>query len=114
MTVEEKATLSLHAPPEIPLTFLPTENPRFVVLKAAPCPLFVFGGCLVYAHRPYVCRRFACMRPDPKSEPLEMSIDISVNAEDRLIQNRVARRQLVQIQRKAQRWGRSHGWKESD
>lgn len=109
MTVEEKIKLQFAAPKEIRLEFTPVEGqPNFVEMTAGPCPLFVFGGCLVYSVRPYNCRRFACMRPDVKSEPF----DPERNVIDRVRYSRVARRMAQGIQRKAQRWARNHGWAE--
>lgn len=111
MTKEEAAVLVHHAPPTIQMQFRPTEDPRFVALKAAPCPLFVFHTCLVYEHRPYNCRRFACMRPDPKAEPWAFTPEGDcANLWDRLRVSRVARRLGTLIQRKAQKWARRHGW----
>jgi Fe-S-cluster containining protein len=74
MTKEEAAVLVHAAPPQIVMHFRPIEGSegRYVALKAQPCPLFVFNGCLVYNSRPYNCRRFGCMRPDPKTEPFEI------------------------------------------
>lgn len=101
--------LVLHAPKEITMNFRPTEDPKFVAMQAGPCPLFVFNGCLVYEHRPYNCRRFACMRPDVKAEPFEVD---GSNLLDRVKTSRVARRLATQIQRKARRWADKHGWAE--
>lgn len=94
---------------------IPESN--LVALKAKPCPFFIFGDCQVYDVRPYNCRRFACLRPDPKSEPLELVPSRPgryptgcVNADDRFMLSRASRRLLIQIQRKASRWALSHGW----
>ena len=106
MTKREASILVLHAPPTIQMQFRQIDD-KFVALKAAPCPLYVFGSCLVYAVRPYNCRRFACMRPDPKTEPFEVN---DGNWKDRLLTSRSARRQLMNIQRKAQRWADRMGW----
>lgn len=114
MTKQEAAHLVAVAPPEIYLEFRPSPNPaeaNFVLMKAGPCPLFVFNGCLVYKDRPYNCRRFACMRPDPKTEVFELdSQGRCVNMWDRFKTSRQARRMLVHIQAKAQRWARKWGW----
>lgn len=94
---------------------------NLVALKAKPCPFFVFSGCLVYASRPYNCRRFGCMRPDPKTEAyVEAQVPahtvladiVCVNLRVRLLQSRVARRAAILLQRKAQRWADTHGWLE--
>jgi Fe-S-cluster containining protein len=105
MTKEEAAVLTHAAPSSIRLQFRPIEDK--VGLKAGPCPLFAFNTCLVYKVRPYNCRRFACMRPDVKAEPFELD---GGNLLARVKTSRVARRLAVQIQRKAQRWARTHGW----
>lgn len=106
MTKEEAAILVHAAPKEIQMQFRPVGD-GFVALKAAPCPLFAFNGCLVYESRPYNCRRFACMRPDVKAEPFS---DECVT--DRIKTSRVALRMAVHIQNKAMRWARKHGWGE--
>ena len=79
---------------------------KFLAIKAGPCPLHIFNRCTVYDVRPYNCRRFACLRPDPASEPFEaMGWDVRVKV------SRAARRMLATYQRKAQRWAVQHGWK---
>lgn len=108
MTTEEAAVIVHAAPKEIKLEFRKVGE-GFVALKAAPCPLFVFNGCLVYESRPYNCRRFGCMRPDVKAEPFEVS---GANLMDRVKTSRVARRMAQEMQRKAMRWARKHGWLE--
>ncbi len=111
MTKAEAAAVVHAAPPEIKLNFRPGLD-GFVAMQTGPCPLFVFGGCLVYHARPYNCRRFACMRPEPKKEKLELSGAIGcLNLEARLIHSRIARRLYQRIQSKAQAWAQSHGWK---
>jgi Fe-S-cluster containining protein len=80
------------------LAFAPHADPRFVRLLAAPCPLYA-NGCTVYDVRPYNCRRFACQRTDYDTQ-----------AYDQGPQTRQDVRQLVVLQRHAQRWGRTHGW----
>ncbi len=107
MTKQEASVLVLHAPPEVAMEFRKVDE-AFVALKAHPCPLFIFQGCLVYSVRPYNCRRFGCMRPDVKAELFEVR---GGNLLDRVKTSRVARRLAVQMQRKAQRWADKHGWK---
>lgn len=106
MTREEAVIITHHAPAEITLHFRDAGE-GFVALKAKPCPLYVFKGCLVYNHRPFNCRRFACMRPDVKAEPFEAS---GANMMDRVKTSRVARRMAQRIQNKAQGWAQRHGW----
>lgn len=111
MTKEEAAGIVHAAPKGITLHFRPVDDGKFVALKAAPCPLYVFKTCLVYAVRPFNCRRFGCMRPDVKAEPYEVS---GANMMDRVKTSRVALRMAQTMQRRAMRWARTHGWKETD
>lgn len=107
MTKEEAAVLVHNAPPEIVMHFRPVDE-HFVALKAKPCPLYAFSSCLVYAVRPYACRRFACLRPDVRAEPFEPA---GTNMSDRTQTSRVARRMMQRIQNKAMGWAQAHGWK---
>lgn len=98
-------------------------EPGFVSLRAGPCPfLSATNICTVHAIRPYNCRRFACLRPDPSTEPLEGVPPSPIltyraigcaNLRDRLVHSRVARRLYTRIQKKAQRWALAHGWREA-
>lgn len=106
MTKEEAAAIVHAAPKEIAMHFRDAGD-GFVALKAQPCPLYAFKGCLVYSVRPYNCRRFGCMRPDVKAEPFEAD---GANMMDRVKTSRVARRLAEQLQHKAQRWARKMGW----
>lgn len=110
MTKEEANTLVFHAPPTVTLQFRPLHD-NFVAMKVGPCPLYVFHTCIVYEHRPYQCRRFACMRPDTQSEPFEEGGPLGCkNLSDRVATSRVALRQAKHIQKKAQGWAQAHGW----
>lgn len=109
MTKEEAAVLVHHAPSTIHLNFRPIDE-KFVALQQQPCPLFVFGGCLVYSVRPYNCRRFLCMRPDIKAEPFEAS---GANMTARTETNRAAWRMAKTNQRRARRWADKHGWNDA-
>jgi len=101
LTHAERAEIEQAAHPSRALSFLPHEDVRFVRLVAGPCPLYDAEAriCTVYTVRPYNCRRFACQRTDYGQQ-----------AYDQGPTTREDRRQLVMIQRKAQRWGRSYGW----
>lgn len=106
MTKDEAAAIVHAAPKEIAMHFRPAGD-GFVALKAQPCPLYAFKGCLVYSVRPYNCRRFGCMRPDVKAEAFEAD---GSNMMDRVKTSRVARRMAENMQRRAQRWARKMGW----
>lgn len=111
MTKQEASHLVLYAPPTVQLQFRPTDHPNMVAMKTGPCPLFIFQTCIIYEHRPYNCRRFACMRPDPKSEPLELDGEgHCLNFWDRIRANNEARQLARWIQRRAQEWARKMGW----
>lgn len=110
MTKEEASTLVAHAPSTIVLQFRPGDVEGFVAMKTGPCPLYVFHTCLAYDYRPYNCRRFLCMRPDPKSEPLEE--EGHKNQMDRMMTNRDMRRLGMRNQQKSRKWADAHGWKE--
>ena len=90
--------------------------PGFVALKAHPCPLLAYDKglavCTVYPVRPYNCRRWGCFRPDPRTEPLEPDAGFlgAACVRERFEQSREVRRALELMQRKAKRWGRNHGW----
>lgn len=100
MTHAERDEIERAVPSGVALSFHAHADPRFVRLAAAPCPLYdaETRRCTVYEVRPYNCRRFACQRTD-YTQPYTQGP-----------QTRADRRQLVVIQRHAQRWGRSHGW----
>lgn len=124
---EERKVLQAYAEKHLPIktlnkvNFVAGPEPGFDALLARPCPFYDIEArtCLVYEVRPYNCRRFACMRPDIKSEhlvlmphdPRMLLSEVGcVNTRTRLLESRVARRLFEQIQRKAQRWARKHGW----
>ena len=115
MTREERTAILPVIPLGIQTAWREIEGTNMVALKAQPCPFFIFKECVVYDVRPYNCRRFACLRPDPKTEPFEFDhtpqkLTGCKNADDRFYTSRVAKRLLIQIQRKAQIWARKHGW----
>lgn len=106
MTHEERLVLMRAIPQGLVTQWRPIDE-MFVALKAGPCPLYAFKTCLVYAVRPFNCRRFGCMRPDVVAEPFEAN---GANMMDRTNTSRVAWRMAKLMQRKAQRWARKHGW----
>lgn len=112
MTRQERHGLLRHVPDGIESSWREVDD-TFVALKAHPCPFFIFKGCVVYEHRPYNCRRFACMRPDPKAEPVKTDGQLSAAVMDRVKTSRVARRMAQLIQRRAQPWSLRHGWPQS-
>lgn len=108
------------------LTFEETADERFVELVAKPCPFLDESSgkpiCSVRPIRPYNCRRFGCLRPDPSSEPFRLGKlpDFvpypnlaNVNMRMRIIQSAKMRKLYALLQRKAQRWGRKVGWSEA-
>jgi Fe-S-cluster containining protein len=100
MTHAERAAIESAEPSGVALTFTPHVDSRFVRLLAGPCPLYdAKVGCTVYDARPMNCRRFACQRTDYDTQVYDQGP-----------QTRQDTRQLIVIQRHAQRWGRSHGW----
>lgn len=114
MTKEEQLVLFKHIPQGIETSWRDIDE-KFVALKAQPCPLYAFKGCVVYAVRPYSCRRFACMRPNPKKEPFEQGGPLGcMNLSDRVSTSRVALRLAKLIQRRAQKWALRHGWTSDD
>lgn len=100
MTHAERREIERVAPSHVVLSWRPHADDRFTRLSAGPCPLYLDAQCSVYAVRPFNCRRFGCLRTD-YAQPYDQGP-----------QTRQDRRQLVVMQRHAQRWGRSHGWTE--
>src|SRR6266436_5408299 len=80
MTLEEQVVVQAAADKVLTMGQLskmvwePSETAGFVNLKARPCPLLTEDGgnpvCSIRESRPYSCRRFMCLRPDPKTEPM--------------------------------------------
>lgn len=110
MTREERLAVLLAAPGSIHTQWRDMGG-NLVALKAQPCPFYIFKSCQVYESRPFSCRRFACMRPDVKTEPFEVGGPLGCkNLSDRIATSRVALRLARKIQRKAHRWATRHGW----
>lgn len=96
----------------------------FVDLKGSPCPLLDKSSgkpvCTVHPVRPYNCRRFGCMRPDPSVEPLRMAPHSDVlqfgnigcsNLRLRLVQSTKVVKEYDRLQAKGRNWATQHGWK---
>lgn len=67
--------------------------------------------CGIYEARPFQCRRFMCLRPDPKTEPWEGSGPLGCrNLSDRLAESRYAMTFYESNQRRAGKWALAHGW----
>jgi Fe-S-cluster containining protein len=125
MTKEEAETLQPHVDPVVwaSLKWRPVSADGrgvFIALQAAPCPFLrtvseTRAECGVHAVRPYNCRRFGCYRPDVAAEPFEPDHEEfgCANARERIRGSREVRRAAEQLQRKAQRWARNHGWQEA-
>lgn len=99
----------------------PHENPQFTQLVAKPCPfLREKNVCLMHEVRPFNCRRFGCLRPDPVREPYETAplspylqygtVGCS-NLRERLVHSKPARRIYAKLQQRGYRWAYAHGWK---
>jgi Fe-S-cluster containining protein len=114
VTAQERDAL-MAARPEVAAEFV-TQADGWVFLRARPCPYFRRddvgkGLCTVYAVRPYSCRRFLCGRV--AGEAWEQNAQgACLNLEDRLIRSRPFRRFYAVVQRRAQTWARSHGWRD--
>lgn len=88
-----------------------------VGMQAGPCPFFVLKSCVVYEVRPFNCRRFGCMRPDPAAEPFEADSTTPLgcrNLANRLAVSAAARKLAKWMQKRAQAWALAHGWSEKD
>lgn len=113
MTAAERDELRA-ARPEVISTFL-TRPDGWVWLRTQPCPYFRRdaagkGACTVYAVRPYNCRRFMCGRTAGEAWEQDAT-GACRNLEDRLDRSRLFRRFYAVIQRRAQRWAQTHGWR---
>lgn len=107
MTLAERRVLEAHAEQALrPLAWRYHPQTGFTVLNAAPCPFVTDDNrCGVYDVRPYNCRRFACMRPDPSAEPFGGA---AMDARLRAAETAPA---VDQVQAEAQPWALAHGWK---
>lgn len=103
MTAQELGEV-MGARPEVVIRYRMRPD-GLVDLQARPCPYLDGSRCSVYVVRPYNCRRFSCGRLDTTVEPFT-----EMGWRERARVDRPYRRQLVQIQRKAQKWALKHGW----
>lgn len=117
MTVSERRALENAAPTSAVLAWRPDADPRFTRLQAGPCPLYIDGGCSVYAVRPLVCRTFMCGRVDVtrepyESEPVNLALGMTGcgNLSARLRESERFRQHYATNARKTlQTWGRAMG-----
>lgn len=77
-----------------------------IALQARPCPFYQQKACVVYDTRPYNCRRFMCGRRDVQAEAF------TENPVPMILADRGLRRTARRLQDKAQRWARTHGWRD--
>lgn len=114
MTPQERDVLLTAVTPEraATLTWIDWPKNGMVALKAAPCPLLNGNLCSVHPVKPMNCRRWGCFRPDPTIEPLEPDHGFlgSPCTRERFYASRGVRQQMQAMQKKAQKWGRRHGW----
>lgn len=98
------------------VTFVRYPDPAFVVLRGSPCHFLGADAqgtptCLVYDVRPYNCRRFACYRDDPTTEPLQRGGPIGChNALAKMRTSQVIREDYRRREADAKPWGFAHGW----
>jgi hypothetical protein len=120
MTPRELAALQA-ARPEVSVTADPIEGRTDLVrmrMKATGgCPYLAraldgTASCTVHAVRPYQCRRFMCGRPDPSTEPFEVSGPMGCrNLSDRIESSYQFAAFYRTNQRHAQRdWAEPMGW----
>jgi Fe-S-cluster containining protein len=112
MTTQERAEVLANAPKGVTLAFQPLADDRFVALEAGPCPLLSEdGSCTIYAHRPYNCRRFICLR-QPDEPWISAPPDGCVNL-DRRISGTGSHQAMAFFrsqERRHQPWALAHGW----
>lgn len=105
------------APTPVALSWSADADPRFVRLRAHPCPLYVDGACSVYEVRPLCCRSFMCGRVDVTREPWESEPVVPVlgltgcgNLSARLQESERFRQHYATNARKSfQQWGKAMG-----
>jgi Fe-S-cluster containining protein len=105
------------ARPEVQPHVAAHPDARFArVLTPGGCPYLEreidgTATCSIHASRPYNCRRFQCLRPDPATEPYETGGHLGCrNLSDRLDQSQHALHFYAANQRRAAVWARAHGW----
>jgi Fe-S-cluster containining protein len=112
MTHQERQVLERAAAPDVVLTWAAHDDTRFVrLLTPQGCPLLTKPGgvptCSVHAVRPMRCRTYGCFRINVETEPVPRNeAETLIN----ILRSRDFKRQAVQMERKGQRWGLTHGW----
>jgi Fe-S-cluster containining protein len=112
MTHQERQVLEQATAPEVVLTWAAHDDTRFIrLLTPQGCPLLTkpngLPTCSVHAVRPMNCRRYGCFRMDVVHEPVPRNeAETLIN----ILRSRDFKRQAVQMERKAQRWGATRGW----
>lgn len=86
---------------------LDTSDPKWVVMKAAPCPLYdrLMKACTVYEQRPYSCRRYQCGRWNAQAEPYLSNPMVLIKSNNDL------RWSYAKNQKAHQPWALAHGWR---
>ena len=108
-------TMLAQARPDVPVVTEPHETPGFLRwLQPTGCPMLTreldgTATCTVHAVRPMNCRRFVCLRE--AGEPFRAGGPLGcLNTSERIEENRHALAFYQSNQRRAQQWGRAHGW----
>lgn len=88
------------------------DDPKFAILSTGPCPFLADNNeCLIYASRPFNCRRFMCGRVDVEAESFEMGGPLgSYNLSDRIETSRRFMEFYQSREHHAQKWAKEHGW----
>lgn len=118
MTHTERKIVELYAADPTLLVWEPNPDPRFINLKAAPCPLLAttidgLALCTIHSRRPYNCRRWGCFRPDPATEPLrEDNTRFGFDCLTERLKDPRVNNAYKAMQKEAQPWALQNGWPE--